>query len=151
MSMSLTCGTGKSVDNYSRGGHNRLPDLPPEISVCRSETTITMDLKQWAGPRVEESSTSRMDEAQAGIKFAGRNVNNQRYADDTTLMAEREEKVKSLLMKVKEGSERAGLKLNIRKNEDHGIRSHHFMANRWENIGLSDRLWFLGLQNHCRW
>ena len=74
--MSLTCGTGKSVDNYSRGGHNRLPDLPPEISVCRSETTITMDLKQWAGPRVEESSTSRMDEAQAGIKFAGRNVNN---------------------------------------------------------------------------
>ena len=89
-----------------------------------------------------------LDEAQAGIKIARRNINHLRYADDTTLMAESEEELKSLLMKVKEESEkRTGLKVNIQKNEDHGIWSHHFMANRWEN---SDRHYFLGLQNHCR-
>ena len=70
-----------------------------------------------------------LDEAQAGIKIAGRNINNLRYADDITLMAEREE-LKSLLMKVKEESEKAGLKLNIQKNEDHGIWSQHFVGNR---------------------
>ena len=85
-----------------------------------------------------------LDEAQAGIKIARRNINNLRYADDTTLMAESEEEIKSLLMKVKEESEKAGLKLNI-----HGLWSHHFMANRWGNNGNSDRLYFLGLQNHC--
>ena len=71
-----------------------------------------------------------LDEAQAGIKTAGRKINNFRYADDTTLMAESEEELKSLLMKVKEESVKADLKLNIQKNEDHGIWSHHFMANR---------------------
>ena len=64
-------------------------------------------------------------------------------------MAETEEELKSLLMKVKEESEKAGLKLNV-KEEDHGIWSHHFMANRWGNNKNSDRLYFLGLQNHCR-
>ena len=83
-------------------------------------------------------------------KTAGRNINNLRHADDTTLMAESEEQLKRLLMKVKEESEKAGLKLNS-KNKDYGIRSHHFMANRWENNGNSDKLYFLGLQNHCRW
>ena len=58
-------------------------------------------------------------------------VNNLRYADDTTLMAESEEELKSLLMNEKEESAKAGFKLNIQKNEDHGIRSHHFLANRW--------------------
>ena len=82
-----------------------------------------------------------MDEAQTGIKTAGRNINNFRYADDTTLLAESEEELKSLLMKVKEESE----------NEDHGIRSHHFMGNRWGNSGNSVRLYFRRLQNHCRW
>ena len=91
-----------------------------------------------------------LEEAQAGIKIAGRNINNLRYADDTTLMAESEEELKSLLMKVKKESEKAGLKLNLQKNEDHGIWSHHFMANRWGNNGNSDRIYFLGLQNHCR-
>ena len=71
-----------------------------------------------------------LDEAQAGIKIAGRNINNLRYADDTTFMAESEEKLKSLLMKVKEESEKAGFKLNIQKNYDRGIWSHHFMVNR---------------------
>ena len=91
-----------------------------------------------------------MDETQAGIKIAGRNINNLRYADDTTLMAESKEELKSLLMKVKEESEKADLKLNIQKNEDQGIQSHYFMANRWGDNGNSDRLYFLGLQNHCR-
>ena len=73
----------------------------------------------------------------AGLEeeIARRNINNLRYADDTTLMEESEEKLKSLLMKVKEESEKAGLKLNIQKNEDHGIQSHHFMAKmgkQWE-------------------
>ena len=70
-----------------------------------------------------------LEEAQAGIKIARRNINNLRYADDTTLRAESEEELKSLLMKVKEESEKVGLKLNS-ENEDHGIWSHHFMGNR---------------------
>ena len=78
-----------------------------------------------------------------------RNINNLRYADDTTLMAESEEELKSLLMKVKEVSDKAGFKLNNLKNY-HGIWSHHFMANKWGKNGNSDRLYFLGLQNHCR-
>ena len=92
-----------------------------------------------------------LEEAQAGIKIAGRNINNLRYADDTMLMAEREEELQSLLMKVKEENEKAGLKHS--KNEDHSIQSHHFMANRWGNNANSDRLYFEGggLQNHCRW
>ena len=91
-----------------------------------------------------------LEEAQAGIKIAGRNINNLTYADDTTLMAESEEELKSLLMKVKEESEKVVLRLNIQKM-DHGIWSHHFMGNRWGNSGNSVRLYFLGLQNHCRW
>ena len=91
-----------------------------------------------------------LDEAQAGIKIAGRNINNLRYAGDTTLMAESEEELKSLLMKVKEESEKTGLKLNIQKSNIMAIRSHHFMANRWGNNANSERL-FWGLQNHCIW
>ena len=79
-----------------------------------------------------------LEEAQAGIKIAGRNINNLRYADDTTLMAESEEELKSLLMKVKVERENVDLKLNIQKNEDHGIWSHHFMGNRWGNSAVSD-------------
>ena len=92
-----------------------------------------------------------LDEAQAGIKIAGRNINNLRYAYDTTLMAESEEELKSLLMRVKEESEKVGLKAQHSENEDHGIQSHHFMGNRWGNNGNSVRLYFWGLQNHCRW
>ena len=86
--------------------------------------------------------------AQAGIKIAGRNINNLRYADDITLLAESEEELKSLLMKVKEESGKSWFKAQHSENEDHGIRSHHFMGNRWGN---SVRLYLLGLQNHCRW
>ena len=90
-----------------------------------------------------------LNEAQAGIKIAGRNINNLRYADETTLMAESEE-LKSLLMKVKEESEKNWLKAQHSEHEDHGIQSHHFMGNRWGNSGNSVRLYF-GLQNHFRW
>ena len=89
-----------------------------------------------------------LDEAQAGIKIAGRNINNLKYADNTTLMAESEEELKNLLLKVTEESENVGLKLNIQKTK---IWSHHFMANRWGNSGNSVRLYFGGLQNNCRW
>ena len=81
----------------------------------------------------------RLDEAQAGIKIARRNIN-LRYADDTTLMAESEEELKSLLMKVKEESEKRWLKTQHSKNKDHGTWSHHFMASRWGNHGNSERL-----------
>ena len=92
-----------------------------------------------------------LEEAQAGIKNAGRNINNLRYADDTTLMAESEEELKSLLMKVKVESEKVGLKLNIQKHQDHDICSHHVMPNRWGNNGNSERIYFLSLQHHCKW
>ena len=82
-----------------------------------------------------------LEEAQAGIKIPGRNINNLRYADDITLMAESEEELKSLLMKVKEESEKFGLKLNIQKTK--------IMASG--PSGNSVRLYFFRLQNHCRW
>ena len=91
-----------------------------------------------------------LNEAQIGIKSARRNIINLRYADDTTLTAESEEKLKSLLMRVKGENEKAGLKLNIQKT-DCGIWSHHFMANRWGKSGNNDRFYFLGFQSHCRW
>ena len=89
-------------------------------------------------------SNAGLEEAQAGIKIAGRNINNLRYADDTTLRAKSEEELKSLLMKVKEESEKVGLKLNIQKTKINGIQSHHFMENRWGNSGNSVRLYFWG-------
>ena len=84
---------------------------------------------------------ARRDEAHAGIKIAGRNINNPRYTDDTTLMAENEEELKSLLMKVKERSEKAGLKLNFQKTKIM-VQSHRFMASRWGNNANSERLFF---------
>ena len=92
-----------------------------------------------------------LEETQAGIKIAGRNINNLRYADDTTFMAESEEELKSLLMKVKVETEKVGLKLNIQKTKIMASGPHHFMGNRWGNSGNSVRLYFSGLQNHCRW
>ena len=90
-----------------------------------------------------------LEEAQAGIKIARRNINNLRDADDTTLMAEREEELKSLLTKVKEESEKVGLKLNIQKTKI--MASGPIMANRWGNSGNNGWLYFSGLQNHCKW
>ena len=79
---------------------------------------------------------AEVEEGQAGVKTAKRNINNLKYADDTTLMAESEEELKSLLMKVKAESE-GWLKAQHSENEDHGIQSHHFMANSWGNHGNS--------------
>ena len=94
---------------------------------------------------------ARLDEAQAGIKIAGRNINHLRYADDTTLMAESEEELKSLLMKVKEESEKAGLKLSIQKTKIMALGPITSWQINRETMETSDRLCFLRLQDHCRW
>ena len=145
-----------------KDGNTRPPDLPLEKPVCRSEATVrtghgTTDWFQM-GKGVRQgcilspclfnlyaeyiTRNAGLEDSQAGIKIDRRNINNLRYADDTTLMAESEEELKSLL-KVKEESEKVGLKLNIQKT-NHGIQSHHFMANRWGNSENSERLYFLG-------
>ena len=92
----------------------------------------------------------RLDEAQVGIKIAGRNINNLRYADDSNLMAESKEELKSLLMKVKEESEKVGLKLNIQETKIMASGPITSRQIHGENNGNSDRLYFLGPQNHCR-
>ena len=92
-----------------------------------------------------------LEETQAGIKIARRNINNLKYADDTTLMAESEEELKSLLRKVKEETEKVGLKLNIQETKIMASGPINFMGNRWGNSRNSVRLYFGGLQNHCRW
>ena len=91
-----------------------------------------------------------LDEAQAGIKITGRNINNLRYTDGTTLMAESEER-KSLWIKVKEESEKVGLKLNIQKTKIMASGPFTSWQIDGETMENSDRLCFLGLQNHCRW
>ena len=92
----------------------------------------------------------RLDKAQSGVKTAVGNIHNLRHTDDTTLMAESKEELKSILMNADEESEKTGLNSAFKK-----LRSwhlvHHFMENRWGNNGNSVRLYFGGLQNHCRW
>ena len=94
---------------------------------------------------------ARLYETQAGIKIASRNINNLRYADDTTLMAESEEELKSLFYFDERGEGKSWLKAQHSENEDHGIGSLHFTANKWGNSGNGDRLYFFELQNPCRW
>ena len=128
-----------TVETSSRDGNTRPPDLPPEKSVCRNlyeaavrtghETTdwLKIGKRAWQGCILSSClfnlhagyimRNARLDETLAGLKIARRNINNPRYADDTTLMAENEEELKSLLMKVKKESEKAGLKLNIQKTK----------------------------------
>ena len=88
-----------------------------------------------------------LEETQAGIKIARKNINNLRYADDTTLMAEREEELKSLSMKVKEESEKVGLKLNIQKTKIMVSDP----STSWQTAGETVADFILGVQNHCRW
>jgi len=92
-----------------------------------------------------------LDEAQAGIKIVGRNINNLRDADDTTLMVESKEELKSLLKKLKEESEKVGLKLNIQKTKIMASGPITSWQTDGENSGNSDRLYFLQFKNHCRW
>ena len=93
----------------------------------------------------------RLDEAQAGIKTAGRNINNLICADDTILIAESEEELKNLLLRMKEESEKAGLKFKIQKTKIMASSPITSWQIRWGKHGRSNRLYFLGLQNHCRW
>ena len=97
---------------------------------------------------------ARLDEAQAGIQIADRNINNLRYADDTTLMTESKKELKSLLMKVKEESKNIGFKLNIQKAKitvSCSITSWQMNVETMETVAETGRFYFLGLQNHCRW
>ena len=156
------------MENSERDRNTRPPDLPLEKPICRSGATVraghgTTDWFQ-IGKGVRQGCilspclfnlyaeyimrNAWLEEAQADITIAGKNINNLRYADDTTLMAESEEELKSLLMKMKEEREKIGLKLNIQKT---------IMATGpitpWEidgETGSSVRLHFSGLQNHCR-
>ena len=164
------CGSWQTVENSSRAGNPR----PPATCLLRNlhagqEATVrtghgTPDcfqigkgvcqgciLAPWLFNLSAEyiMRNPRLDEAQGQIKIAGRNINKFRYADDTTLMAESEEGLKSFLMKDR-GEWKCWLKIQHSKKKGHGIWSHHFMANRWGNNGLSNRFYFLGLQNHCR-
>ena len=126
----------KLIGSRSRKEYNR--------AVCYHPDCLTYTLRtSWEMPS--------LDELQVGIKIGGRNINNLRYTDDTTLMTESEEELKSLLMWEKEESEKASLRLNILKNQDHGIRPHYCMANRRGKVRSSDTFPLLGLQNHCRW
>ena len=155
------------LENSEREENTRPPYLPPEKSVGSQEATIrtrhgTTDwfqfkeyieavychsvyvlyrvhhVKCWAG------------EAQAGIKIVGSNISNLRYADDTTLMVESKKELKSLLMKVKRRV-KTWLETQHSKNNDHGIQSHPFMANRMGKSGNGERFYFLGLHIHCGW
>ena len=121
------------MENNERDENTRPPDLPPEKPVCRSGSKLELDMEQQTGSTQEKEyvkavclfnihaeyimRNAGLNETQTGIKIAGRNVNNLRYADETTLMRESEEEIKSLLMKVKEESEKVGLKLNIQKTK----------------------------------
>ena len=155
------------MENSERDGSTRPPDLPLEKLICGQKATVrtghgTTDWFQ-IGKGVCQGCllspclfnfyaeyimrNAGLEEAQAGIKIAGRNINNLRYADDTTLMAESGEELKSLLMKVKEESEKVGLKFNIQKTK---IMASSPITS-WEIDGETVETVFGGLQNHCRW
>ena len=168
MYVTFLCGSGQTGKFWKRWEY--------QTTLLSSQKTCMQVKKQWPGTWNNrlvqncERSTSRLyivtllfsiyaeyimekaglDESQAGVKISRTNINNLIYADVTTRTAESEEELKSLLMKVKKESEKVALTLNVQKT-DHGIQSHHFLANRWENNGNSERLYFLGFQNHCRW
>ena len=159
------------MENSERDGNTRPPDLPLENLYAGQEATVITGrgTTHWfqIGKGVRQGCilspclfnlyaeyimrNAGLDEAQVGIKIAGRNINNLRYADDTTVMAESEEELKGLLIKVKVESEKVGLKLNIQKTK--------IMASSpitlWQIDGVTVEtvadFIFWGLQNHCRW
>ena len=152
---------------FKRGGYQTTWSAFWEICVQVKKQQLELDMEQKTGCKLgqeyvktvnclpayltymQNTWNARLDEAQAGIKTAGRNIDNLRYADDTALMTESEEELKSLLMKVKEESEKVGLKLNIQKTK--------IMASgpitSWKIDGKRNSGWLFwgGLQNHCRW
>ena len=156
------------MENSEGDGNTRPPDLPLEKPIAGQEATVrtghgTTDWFQ-IGKGVRQGCilspclfnlyaeyimlNARLDETQTGIKIAGRNINNLRNADDTTLMAESEEELKTLLMKVKEESEKIGLKLNIQKTE---IMASGPITSWQIDVETMETMTFFGLQNHCRW
>ena len=158
------------MENSETDGNTRAPDLPLEKFVCTQEATgrtgyVTTDWFQ-IGKGVRQGCilspclfnlyaeyimrNAGLDKAQAGIKIAGRIINNFRYADDTTLMAESEEELKSLLMKMKEKSEKVGLKLNIQKTKIMASGAITLWQIGGETVETV-RLYFWGLQTHCGW
>ena len=155
------------LENSERNENTRPPDLPLEKSVWRSRhnsqnrTWNNRLIPDWERRTLgctllsclfnlyaeQIISNAGLDEVQAGFNIAGRNINNLRYPDDTTHLAESKEELKSLLVKVKEESEKVELKLNIQKSKNMASGPITSWANRWENSG---RLYFFGLRNHCR-
>ena len=163
------CVDHNKLENSERDGTTRPPDLPLEKSVCRSGGNrtghVTTDLFQ-IGEGVHQGCilspclfhlyaeyimrNAGLEEAQAGIKITGRNINNLRYADYTTLLAVSKEELKSLFMKVKEESEKVGLKLSFQKTKIMASGS----ITSWQMDGETMKTmtdYFLGFQNHCRW
>ena len=158
------------MENSERDGNTRPPDLPLE-KYADQEATVrtghgTTDWFQMEKGVLQGCVLSPclfnlyaeyimrnagLEEAQAGIKIAGKNINNLRYADDTTLMAEREEELKSLLMKVKEESEKVGLKLNIQEVKIMASGPITSWQIDGETVETVRDFIFVGLQNHCRW
>ena len=154
------CRSQQTVENSLRDGNTRPPYLPPEKSNNENQIWNNRLVQNW------ERSMSKLyivtclfnlhaeyimqnaglDEAQAGIKIAWRNINILRYADGTTLMAESKEELKSLLMNIKEESEKVGLKLSIKKTK---IMASGPGTSWQRDVQKSDRFYFLGLQNHC--
>ena len=154
------------MENSERDGNTRSPDLPLEKPVCSQEATVrtgygTTDWFQ-IGKGVCQGCilppclfnlyaeyimrNPGLEEAQALIKIAGRNINNLRYTDDTTLMAESDDELKNLLMQVKEESEKVGLKLNIQKTKIMAFGP----ITSWQIDGETVTDFIFGLQNHCR-
>ena len=155
------------MENSERDGHTRPPDLPLEKPICRSGSNRTgHGTTDWfqIGKGVCQGCVlspglfnfyaeyimrnAGLEEAQAGIKIAGRNINNLRYTDDTTLMAESEEELKSLLLKVKVQSEKVGLKLNIQKTEI--MASDPIISWQIDGETVAEFI-FQGSKNHYRW
>ena len=158
------------MENSERDGNTRPPDLLRNLYACQEATIRTgHGTTDWfqIGKGVHQGCTlspclfklyaeyimrnAELEEAQAGIKIARRNINHLRYADDIMLMAESEEELKSLLMKVKEESEKVGLKLSIQKTKIMASGPITSWQIDGETVGNSIRLYFLGFQNHCRW
>ena len=163
------CASPQTVENSSRVGTTRPSDLPPENLYSSQEATVISGHgTDWFQIRKGIFQgcilspclfnlyaeyilrNAQLDEAQAGIKIARRNTNNLRFASDTSLMVESEEELKSLLMKVKEESEKAGLKVNIQKTKITAFGPITSWQVDRETVETVTGFYFFGLQNHCR-
>ena len=157
----ITANCGKFLD-----GNTRPSGLLPEKSVCRSRSKLELNMEQQTGSKSGRSTSrlytvtlllnlyaeyimqnARLDETKAGIKMAGKNINNLRYAGDNTLAAESKEELKTLLMKMKE-SEKVGLKLNIQKSK---IMASGPVTSWQIDAETMETDYIFGFQNHCRW